>query len=45
MACTLQKSTYRHHRITIKFSTAGMVAKGDPNRLTGGPTDLKAMVF
>ncbi len=40
MACALQKSTYSHHRIAIKFRTTCMVAKGYPNKLTGGPTNF-----
>ncbi len=35
MACVLQETTHSHHRIAIKFSTARMVAKGNPNKLTG----------
>jgi hypothetical protein len=35
MACILQEATHSHHRIAIKFSTARMVAKGNPNKLTG----------
>jgi len=45
MACTYKKVTNSHHRFAIKFVMTRMIAKGDPNKLTGGPANLKAMIF
>jgi hypothetical protein len=35
IACILQEATHSHHRIAIKLGMARMVAKGNPNKLTG----------